>query len=378
MSTTEQKPKTRRWQWISAGVILLFIILVMVRVREIKHVPHQDITPWALNNAEVTQGTVARGFPVLATVTTKGEVTITGQISGTILKMGPREGVRVKKGTFLTRIDTRELQDNIAGLQAKLQAAKAEFQRHKNELAREEKLYQEGGSSQTSLEAHRTAAIAAQNNMRALKRQISAMQVRLQYGTVLAPADGIISARLREPGDVCLRGHPLYRMTVSKGARVRVRLPQSILEQITPGASLQLFHGNDTLVVKLNRIYPSVDALALGAAEADLSAPPFGLASGARVAGRVILKERKNALQVPPDAIITGEKTGQSKVFKIVNKNNQSFLKSVPVIVSLAGKNSVAVNGSLSAGDRVVVAHESILLKLKDGDPVIVNEGGTL
>ncbi|RME28497.1 MAG: efflux RND transporter periplasmic adaptor subunit, partial [Candidatus Zixiibacteriota bacterium] len=329
MISLKEKMSKHRLVWIGGFIFLLLIILVAVRVREIRHTPHQDLTPWALRTATVTEGTVSRGFPVLATVSTKGEITVTAQIPGTIFKMGPREGVAVKAGDFLASLDTREIEENIAALKAKLDAAKAEVARQQDELAREEKLFKEGGSSETALEARRTAAVAAEKNVSALERQIAALTVRKNYGTVVAPADGVIAARLREPGDVCMPGHPIYRLTVSKGARVRVSLPQSVIEQINPGAALELYNGNDTMVVKLNRIYPSVDALALGSAEADLKATPFGLPSGARVAGRVVLDERNNALRVPPDAVLHGEATGESHVFKVVPKEDSTYLKIV-------------------------------------------------
>lgn len=378
MSSNKSKTNRRRWIWLGAAIALALVAMVVVRVKQVDHIQRQDATPWALDVAVVKKGTVARGFPVLATITTKGEITVTGQVGGTILKMGPREGVRVKAGDFLAKIDTRELQDQIGGIEAKLAAAKAELSRRNNELEREKKLFDEGGSSATSLESYRTAAIAAQNNVRALNHQIEAMKIRKDYGNVVAPAEGIIAARLRETGDVCLPGHPLYRMTVAKGARVRVKLPQSIVEQITPGAALELLYGKDTLVVKLNRIYPSVDALALGAAEADLSTPPFGMASGSRVAGRVILTQSSGNLLVPPDAVISGNDAQIAKLFKVEKQEDGYRLKSIPVTIDLKGRNAVAVQGSLSAGDRVVVAHESVLLKLQDNDPVVVNEGGAL
>ena len=363
---------------ISAVVVLAIIALVAIRIREIRNVPSQTLLPWALDTAPVLKSTVTHGFPVLGTVSTKGEITITAQISGTVLKMGPREGVSVKKGDFLARIDTREIEEKIAGLQAKLEAAKADAKRQGDELAREEKLFKEGGSSSTSLEMHRTASIAAQQNVSSLKREIAALEVRKQYGLVTAPTDGIIAARLREPGDVCMPGHPIYRMTVAKGARVRVELPQSIIEKIEPETLLELYHGNDTQIVKIDRIYPSVNAQALGAAEADLTVPPFGLPSRARVAGRVILQKRDNAIVVKPGALISGADTTKAKVFKVVKQDDKDILKEVPVIIDLVGKSGVAVEGNLTPGDRVVIAHESILLKLNDGDPVQVMKGGSL
>lgn len=364
--------------WISIVIVISMIILVIVRTREVHNIAEQELAPWALNSVRVTRGNVNRGFPVLATISTQGEITITAQTPGTILDMGPREGVAVKNGDFLARIDTRELAENIAGLQARLDAAKAEYTRQNDELQREEELFQHGGSSETAVEARRTGAVAAEKNAKALERQIQSLAVREGYGLVKAPADGVIAARMREPGDVCMPGHPIYRMTVSTGARVRVSLPQSVLEQVDPGATLELYHGNDTIRVELNRIYPSVDALALGAAEADLSTTPFNLPSGARVTGRVILDEQTDALQVPPDAILTGEADQQSKLFAAVEDDRGYHLRMIPVQIRLSGRHNVAVTGDLADGDRVIVAHESVLMQLHNGDPVVIDEGGKL
>jgi len=364
--------------WISIMIAMSMIILVIVRTREVNNIAKQELDPWALKSVSVTRGTVDSGFPVLATVSTKGDITLTAQIPGTILDMGPREGVTVKTGDFLARIDTRELAENIAGLQAKLEAARAEFARQGDELNREEELFQRGGSSETALEAMRTATLAAKKNASSLERQIQSLTVREDYGLVKAPADGVIAARMREPGDVCMPGQPIYRMTVSAGARVRVNLPQSVLVRVDPGSILELYNGNDTVKVGLNRIYPSVDALALGAAEADLSTTPFNLPSGARIAGRVILDEQTDALQVPPDAILTGEADQQSKLFTVIKREDGYHLHAIPVQVSLNGRRNAAVTGDLSAGDRVIVAHESVLMQLRDGDRVIIDEGGIL
>ena len=38
----------------------------------------------------------------------------------------------------------------------------------------------------------------------------------------------------------------------------------------------------------------------------------------------------------------------------------------------LEGDRRVAVKADLQPGDRVVVAHRSVLLQLRDGDPVVV------
>jgi len=376
---TENARKNKRLIFISAAAVLVVVIvLVGMRIREIRHIPSQTLLPWALDTAPIVRGTVTYGFPVLGTVSTEGEITITAQIPGAVLKMGPREGIPVKKGAFLAQIDTRETEETIAGLQAKLNAAEADAQQQIDELAREESLFKEGGSSATALEGRRTVSISARQNVSSLERQIAALDVRKQYGLISAPTSGIISARLREPGDVCMSGQPVYRMTSAQGARVRVQLPQSIIEVMGPESVLEIYHGDDTQTVHLNRIYPSIDAHALGAAEADLTTPPFGLPSGARVSGRVVLQKRDNALIVDRGALISGSDTTKARLFKVASLNGTAVLKEVPVTIDLVGKSGVAVVGNLSPDDRVVVAHESILLKLRDGDPVQVPKGGAL
>lgn len=361
--------------WISGIILVVLILFVIMRIKEIGHVPSQELSPWALNTATVELGTVSQGFPVLAKVSTNSNITITGQISGTIIKMGPREGMKVKAGDFLAQIDTREIKENIAGLQAKLKSAKAQVALHKDELAREQKLFDEGGSSATALEIHKTAEVSALENVRALERQIDALTVRKEYGRVTAPTDGIIATRLREPGDVCMPGHPLYKLTEAKGARILVSFPQEIIEDIEPNSELELYHGKDTMIVHLNRIFPSVDAFALGKAEADLDVTPFGLSSGARVAGRIILDKRTNSSVIPHGSYITGEKNNISKVFKIVNRDNKNYLQMIPINVELIGRNNVAVSGEIFPQDKIVVAHESVLQRLKDGDPVTIVGG---
>jgi hypothetical protein len=47
----------------------------------------------------------------------------------------------------------------------------------------------------------------------------------------------------------------------------------------------------------------------------------------------------------------------------------------VPVTVQLRGHEGIAVTGELQAGELVVVAHESVLLQLGNGDTVTIAGG---
>ncbi len=367
---------------VAVVILILFvaggIIVHKKRAAKVAHTPPETIAPWALHVATVSKDPVDTGFPALARITSRQAVTIMARITGRILAMGPREGVAVKKGDLLVRIDTSAIEKKIKSLQAQLIAARAEATRTGHELVREEKLFKDGGSSATAVDSRRTAAVTAKQKVASLEHQIAALEVEKGYGVIKSPVNGIIAARLSEPGDMCVPGHPLNEITAAGGALVRVELPQSILHQVRPGAPVVLSYGDQQMTVPVSRIFPSVDARALGYVEADVDSIPFDLPSGSRIDARLILRRVTDGFRVPYGSLLCGEGDTQCRVFTIVRKGKEkekNILKMVPVKVRLRGHDAIAVIGALKGGDQVVVAHESVLLQLHDGDPVTVVPG---
>ncbi len=365
-------------------LIPLLIIVLLVggglflhkkRMAKLTHVPKETVAPWALHVATVSDAPVDAGFPALARVTTREEVTIMARISGRILEMGPREGIRVAKNTLLVRIDTREIADKIRSLSAQLIAARAETTRSRDELQREQKLFKDGGSSKSAVESRRTAAVSADQKVKSLEHEISSLKVQQGYGEITSPTDGIIAGRLAEPGDMAVPGRPLYKITSSTGALVQVELPQSILHEVHPGTLMVLYHNNLEVQVPINRVFPTVDARALGFVETDLKSIPFDLPSGSRIACRVILKQSRNTVRVPYGSLLCGGDKTKCRVARVTTQDKKHVIGMVPVTVRLRGHEGVAVTGELQAGELVVVAHESVLLQLDDGDPVIIAKG---
>jgi len=364
---------------VTSALILLVVIALAAgavllrkqRMATVAELPGMGEAPWALQTADVARGTLSRGFPVLATLSGSTEITVSSQISGQIDFMGPREGVKVNKGEVLARISVTELRQQREGLMAQREAALAERRRTRDEYARQLQLKEKGLTTQELVEAKDAAAIGAEKQVANLDKQIAALDVRIGYGTVHAPRDALVAARLMEVGDVAQPGKPLYRLTVDSGARLRVSLPQQILEQVGPGSTVVLEHGSQRETVRLSRIFPQLDARALGAAEADLASMPFGLPSGSRIPARVVLETAEQALTVPHAAVVrTGD---HGFMFIVVGEGDRQTLKRVNVDITLAGRDGLAVNGDLRAGDRVVVGHQSVLMQLRDGDLVMAH-----
>ncbi len=360
-------------------VVILLIVVALAagavlirkhRAAAVQALPGVPAAPWALHSITVQRGPLSNEFLALAKVIGVTEITVSSQISGTIDVMGPREGARVSTGDLLARISVQELQEQRAALQAQLISAEADVTRTRDEFERQKKLLAGHLTSKELFESKKTAALSAQQKVRSLQREIAALQVRIGYGTVYAPADAVVAKRLAEPGDNAQSGTALYQLTVDSAARLQVTLPQQIVEQVHVGTSIVLDYASRQLRVQVSRIFPALDSRALGTVEADIAHMPFGLASGSRIPARVVLQSVDNVLAVPHQAIL--QRGRQGTVFKVTHGEAGNILHRIEVSVGLVSRSAVEVSSAqLHAGDQLVVAHESILLQLRDGEPVI-------
>jgi len=348
-----------------------------------KHVedsPPMDSAPWALNSAIVGEGSVSQGFPALGKVVSSTEVRIVPQISGTILTMGPRAGGMVHKGELIVHLDTRTLEADAGALKAKLTSAVAVENNDRKEMQREQRLMQEGGSSASAVEQYQTRVRSDQANVHALKKQLESLRVKISYGHILAPINGRVATRLAEPGDAVFPGKTVYTLTADQGGRVIVPVPLDTLTRIKPGGKVELSLGEQSMMTRITRVNPSLDALAMGSLEIDLPQRPFHLPDSAPLEARV-LTANATGITVPLSALRPAGKVAGRTLFKVVGQD-KAHLQQVSVNVLLCGNERCVISDEhtgkqvdkLHVGDRVVTAHGSVLLQLHDGDPVSVSQ----
>lgn len=373
---------------ILAALVAGGLALRHERSTQLAAMPAPTTVPWAVRTAQVTQGRATRGFPALALVKGANEAAVAPRLGGTILELGPREGQRVAADELLARIDTRELEDSLASLEAQRAAAVADAERKERDAQRSAELLKARGISESLADEQRTSARAAAEQVHSLERQIAAERTRLGYAQVRAPFAGVVAERLADPGDLAQIGKPLYRILATDSARLEVRLPAEVLEQVAPGTEVVVSHRGESLNLRADRVFPSLDLRALRRLEIDLPALPFGLAPGALVRARVITSAIDDALLVPPDTLLmdsadapavaqTGPATAgpmdRGRVLRI-DDGAPPRVAWVPVTVRLRAAEGVAVSGDLHAGERLVRAHETTLLRLGNGDAVQVED----
>jgi len=356
-------------------VIVLAVVTIALLHSHLKNIddsPEITFSPWALSSGKITKDKVSVGFPALGKVVSSSEVRIVPLVGGTILKMGPRAGGHVKKGELLVQIDTRTLQAQASALQAKLASANASLSHDRNELQREQHLLKEGGSSTSVVEQRQTKLQASIANVHALKKQLEALQVEISYGTIISPMNSQISSRLAEPGDAILPGKPVYKITASQGGRVIIPVPLSTLTRVAVGGKIILSTETQKIISTITRINPSLDSLSMGSLEVDLNQRPFNLPNGAPIAAKVITAS-ETGMTVPVEALLPGSKGKVRKLFKVLS-GNPSHIQQVKVQIILCGNSRCVIQGPINLGDKVITAHQSVLLQLHNGDSVITSE----
>lgn len=182
----------------------------------------------------VHEGTVVDEVLGTGTLEARVRATVSSKIAGRIAEIRADQGDRVSKGTPLVRLDDAELQQQVAIAQANLATAEAAIMRAqaargranvlvdqaRRELTRDQQLYNRSALSRETLDrsdealqvanASLTEAEAsltqAERDRVAAERTLDYQRARLDDTTILAPFDGLIVRRERDPGDVVVPG----------------------------------------------------------------------------------------------------------------------------------------------------------------------------
>jgi len=104
-------------------------------------------------------------------------------------------------------------------------------------------------AKQTLLEAVHGPQIqdieAAQANVAVTRAAIASARTQLKYTQLLAPADGIIQTRVREPGAVVNAGETVYSLALVSPKWIQTYLEEADLGRVKPGLKVKIFTDTD-------------------------------------------------------------------------------------------------------------------------------------
>lgn len=243
----------------------------------------------AVTVARVRTREITKGVTVSGAIAPVEEMLLGVELSGLrVTELRVDVGEQVHRGQVLLELDRRMLDSELAQADAALREAEAGAALARANLARGQNLAKDRFISATQLDelrAARTQSEARAGTARAIRDSAA---LRRSFTELRAPADGIISKRLAQPGQVVASGGELLRMIKDGRLEWRAELPVAQLTSIKPGDSIELITANGTPVPgRVRAVSPGVDtATRTGTVYADLPAPA-GLATGTYLEGRI-------------------------------------------------------------------------------------------
>ncbi|MFZ5637822.1 MAG: efflux RND transporter periplasmic adaptor subunit [Pseudomonadota bacterium] len=259
----------------------------------------------AVTLAPVAEREIARGIGVSGEIAAVEEMQLGVEVTGLrVTELKVDVGAPVRRGQVLLTLDRRMIQSELAQAEAALREAEAGAELARANLARGRNLADQRFISATQLDELRAARTQSEARVGTARAARDAAALRLSYAELRAPADGIVSKRLVQAGQVVGAGTELLRLIRDGRLEWRAELPVAQLAQISPGDRVELRAPDGAPVVgRVRAVSPGVDiATRTGTVFVDLPGDS-GLMTGAYVEGRIDTG-RARVPTVPASAVV--------------------------------------------------------------------------
>ena len=197
-----------------------------------------------------------------ATIKPRIESDLGFRVAGKVARRLVQNGDVVRKGQALLVLDTNDLQLQVEQAQADVRAATPTLAQAEADEKRATTLEHSGWQTPANLDKARAAAAEARGRLTRGQRQVELATNALNYATLEADADGIITATPVEPGQVVLSGQLAVRLAHTGELEALVAVPETFVERARAATgSMTLWSLPDRKYeVKLRELSPAADS----------------------------------------------------------------------------------------------------------------------
>ena len=302
---------------------------------------------------------VARSIAVSGSVSAWQEMSLGVELTGNrVTDVLVEVGDHVRAGQSLLHLDSRTLNVQFRQAEASVTQAQAALELAQANSARGDSLVGQGLISSSDSDKLRADLSSAEAQLVAAQADRDAAKLRLSFATLLAPDDGIISARSVQPGQVVTAGSELLRLIRRGRLEWRADLAEADLVRVKPGAVVELSGpANETIRGSVRAVAPAVDpATRTGLLYADLPEPGT-LRAGMFAEGRILLGSAPASV-VPRESVVFRDGFAYLFVAKpLDDAKADSALRKVDqrrVMIGVRRGDFTEILSGLQPGERVV------------------------
>jgi RND family efflux transporter MFP subunit len=301
--------------------------------------------------AKVEAGNIAAYFTGTATLEAEEEANVVAKVSGVVKEILVEEGSKVKAGQILATLDDEKLAVQLAQAEATLRKLENDF--HRNEELFKRNLI--------SAEVYQRAKAEYESQ----KAAYDLAKLELDYASIRAPINGVVSQRMIKVGNMVLANTPTFRITdfdpllavlhvpEKEMSKLRVGQPATLAVDAVPGVE---FSG------RIERISPVVDP-STGTIKVTIEVhdPSQRLKSGMFGRINIVYDVHTNTLLVPKDAVLAED--AESAVFVV--KDNIAYKRVVKT--GYANGARIEILSGIQLGDTIITTGQG---SLKDSSKV--------
>lgn len=273
-------------------------------------------------------------------------------------------GDRVRRGQVLATFAPEVVRADLAQIRAAVAEAEATLAEAGANAQRARELQTTGALSAQQINQYLTAERTAQARLEAQRAAARVQELRVAQTQVLAPDDGIISARGATVGAVVPAGQELFRLIRQGRLEWRAEVAAPDLEKVAPGQAATITTAGGTPVTgKVRMVAPTVDAATRnGLVYVDLA--PSAQARAGMFARGTLAIGRGSGLTLPQGAVLMRD--GFAYVFSV---GPDAKVRQLKVELGRRVGDRVEVKTALPPDARVVATGGGFLA---DGDLVKV------
>lgn len=241
----------------------------------------------------------------VATLEADAEADVVAKTSGVLLKLLVEEGMNVKAGQALARLDDENARLNLARSEATLRKLEADYRRSSEMFARKLLSVEQNDKIRYDLETQRAIYDMA--------------RLELSYTTIVAPIGGVISRRMVKEGNFIKLNDALFRIDNFDPLLAVLNVPERDLHTLSPKQSVLLRVDalpGEKFVGAIQRISPVVDSgTGTFRVTCEFRDATQRLKSGMFGRLEITYGEHADALTMPRAALI--EEDGETAVFVV-------------------------------------------------------------
>lgn len=169
------------------------------------------------------------------------EAIIGPEVSGyRLVEVSASVGDRVRKGQLLARMNSDTIAAELAQSRASAAEAQAQLEEARNNAQRARGLAESGALSSQQVLQYVTAEATAKARLDSARARVQADELRLSHTRIVAPDDGVISARTATVGSLAQPGQELFRLIRDSRLEWRAEVTAAELARIKPGMAATL------------------------------------------------------------------------------------------------------------------------------------------